>query len=165
MEKIKEILDKLEQYRNIKIIYAVEAGSRAWSLDSTDSDFDIRFVYVLKNTKSYLSLKQPKDVIDGFSDDRLYDWQGWDIMKSLRMLYQTNPSIIEWVYSPIVYLNDTSQCDFVKVARDLLEKQNRIIPLFYHYQSMAKSNFKKHIENNREVGGFLTILYLIFLII
>jgi hypothetical protein len=32
MEKVKEILEELEVKYNIKIIYAVEAGIRAWNL-------------------------------------------------------------------------------------------------------------------------------------
>lgn len=151
MEKIKEILENLEREKNIKIVFAAEAGSRAWSLDSTDSDYDIRFVYYYTNTRSYLSLKQPKDVIDGFSEDRLYDWQGWDITKALRLLSTINPGIVEWVYSPIIYLNDSTRADFPAVCRAVLEKQQRVIPLFYHYQSMAKSNYKKHIDGKNKV--------------
>lgn len=154
MEKIKGILEDLEKNNDIKIIFACEAGSRAWNLDSIDSDYDIRFVYVRNNPRSYLSLKKLKDVIDGFSDDRLYDWQGWDITKSLDLLYKTNPSIIEWIYSPIVYLKDVSRggVDLAGSARALLEKQNKTQPLFYHYQSMAKSNYKQHIEKKQKVG-------------
>lgn len=150
MEKIKEILENLERKNDIKILYAVEAGSRAWNLESEDSDFDIRFIYRQNDAKKYISLKPLKETIDGFSEDRLYDWQGWDIKKALHLLKSMNPSIVEWIYSPIVYYSD-NEVNIREKAHELLKEQNRILPLLYHYISMAKSNYKKHIENNKNV--------------
>jgi predicted nucleotidyltransferase len=145
-------LKKLEEENDIKIIYAVEAGSRAWHLESEDSDYDIRFIYVQNNTKKYLSLTPLKETLDGFSADRLYDWQGWDIKKALKLINQINPSIVEWLYSPIVYhQSEYANLDFVSQAKSLLKEQKRITPLLYHYRSMAKTNFKTHIENKKEV--------------
>ena len=158
MEKIKEILENLETKNNIKIIYAVEAGSRAWGLDSIDSDFDIRFIYVNRKSQSYVSLKVIKETIDGFSEDRVYDWQGWDITKTLRLIHAMNPTIVEWLYSPIVYKNE-SESSFPEHARKLVEEQKRILPLLYHYKSMAKSNYKAHIENKPKV-----IIYIYFVL-
>ncbi len=78
MEKVGDILKELESTHNIQIIFAVEAGSRAWKLESQDSDYDIRFIYIHKDVKKYLSLENidRKQTIDGFSEDRVYDWQG-----------------------------------------------------------------------------------------
>ena len=41
-EKIIEELNKIEKIENVKIIYAVESGSRAWGFAGTDSDYDVR---------------------------------------------------------------------------------------------------------------------------
>lgn len=150
MEKVKDILNQLEEKHQINIIYAVEAGSRAWGIESEDSDYDIRFIFIYKDHKKYISLKQTKDVIDGFSEDRIYDWQGFDITKALRLLSQMNPSVTEWVYSPIVYKN-VQDYNFNIHASKLLIEQNRIFPLLYHYRSMAKSNFKAHIDKKENV--------------
>ena len=148
MEKISEILKDLEKKYDIEIIYAVEAGSRAWSLESEDSDYDIRFIYKQKNNKKYLSLRQAKETIDGFSEDRLYDWQGWDIIKALRHIHQMNPSITEWIYSPIKYIDNK---EFRTSMENLLKEQKRISPLLHHYRSMGKSNYKAHIQNKTNV--------------
>ena len=43
---IKNLLLQLEKDNNIKIIFAVESGSRVWGMDSKDSDYDIRGVYL-----------------------------------------------------------------------------------------------------------------------
>lgn len=150
MEILKNLLKDLESKHNIDILFACEAGSRAWGFASTDSDFDFRFVYKHKDKKKYLSLNEPKDTIDGFSEDRLYDWQGWEIKKALKLLMQSNPSLLEWLYSPVVYYSDGK---FVNEARAMVEKSRQLKPLLYHYKSMAKSNFMKHINNQKDVSS------------
>lgn len=147
-KKIEEILNDLEKENEIKIIYACEAGSREWSLCTGDSDYDIRFIYLFNDHRKYLSLKHKfKDTIDGFSDNRLYDWVGYDITKALKLLYQMNPNLCEWIYSSIVYKQDPNY-NFVDIARNLLMKYGKIHQLLYHYRSMAKSNYcKLFIEN------------------
>jgi len=46
-EEIKKELLRLEQQHDIKILYAVESGSRAWGFASTDSDWDVRYIHNL----------------------------------------------------------------------------------------------------------------------
>ena len=151
MEKIEGILQDLEKTNEIKILYAVEAGSRAWGFDSNDSDFDIRFIFIHENRKKYLGLNKFKESIDGFSQDRIYDWQGWDITKCLNLIKKINPTIIEWLYSPIVYYKDAEFEKTINLLKNLLIKQNRISPLLNHYKSMAKSNYISHIKGKNEV--------------
>lgn len=33
------------------------------------------------------------------------DISGWDISKTLRLLYRSNPTLFEWVSSPVVYID------------------------------------------------------------
>lgn len=51
VQKLKEI----EEKENVRIIMAIESGSRAWGFDSPDSDYDVRFIYVRKR-EDYLKL-------------------------------------------------------------------------------------------------------------
>ena len=42
LEIIKEKLKKIEEKEQVRIIHAVESGSRAWGFASPDSDYDVR---------------------------------------------------------------------------------------------------------------------------
>ena len=74
-------LNEIEEKENVKVIFAVESGSRAWGFDSADSDYDVRFIY-LRNLESYLKLEKTRDVIEWQLDETL-DINGWDLKKAL----------------------------------------------------------------------------------
>ncbi|MDY4414467.1 MAG: nucleotidyltransferase domain-containing protein [Ruminococcus sp.] len=42
---ISDKLNEIEKTQNVRIIHAVESGSRAWGFASPDSDYDVRFIY------------------------------------------------------------------------------------------------------------------------
>lgn len=152
MENIAEILESLEKQHGIKILYAAESGSRAWGMESDDSDYDIRFIYIHRSTKSYFSLIQPSKSIDGFSEDRLYDWQGWELSKAVNHLRDSNPSIVEWVHSPVVYKDIHEPLSFAEWSRKLLQDDHLVGVLLKHYFSMAKKNYLGNIEGKNEVN-------------
>ena len=90
------IVDKLheiEAEENVRILLAVESGSRAWGFASPDSDYDVRFLYV-RRAEDYLRLDAVRDVIEWPIDDEL-DINGWDLQKALRLLYKSNPTLFE----------------------------------------------------------------------
>ena len=75
-------LVEIEKEENIRILHAVESGSRAWGFASPDSDYDVRFIYV-RPKEFYLRLDKTRDVIEWQLDDTL-DINGWDISKALK---------------------------------------------------------------------------------
>ena len=87
-DKVENILQYLEDENSIKILFAVESGSRVWGMASKDSDYDIRGVYInidpIERNKSLLY--QDTKCIDGFTEDRLYDWVLWDLATFLKFL-------------------------------------------------------------------------------
>ena len=62
-EYINKQLDKIEKEKNIKILYAVEAGSRGWGFSNEDSDYDVRFIFK-RPLNDYLTINSEKYVID-----------------------------------------------------------------------------------------------------
>ena len=85
MERIiRQRLSEIEKTQNVRILFAVESGSRAWGIASPDSDYDVRFIYV-RQKNDYLRLDEFRDVIELPIDDEL-DINGWDLKKALALL-------------------------------------------------------------------------------
>ncbi len=99
--RVQEELERLERERNVKVLYACESGSRAWGFASPDSDYDVRFVYVEK-PDWFVQVDAPRDVIERPLDDEL-DVSGWELRKTLGLLRKSNPTLLEWLDSPLVY--------------------------------------------------------------
>lgn len=140
LAKLREI-DKKEK---VRILYAVESGSRGWGFESKDSDYDVRFIYI-HLLDWYLSIENKKDVIEYPVSNQL-DISGWDIKKALRLFENSNPPLYEWLKSPIVYLE---QGDFIKKLRKLIPKFYSPISNLHHYLSMARGNYKAYLTDNK----------------
>ena len=82
-KKIQIQLRRIEEEENIKILLAVESGSRAWGFASPDSDYDVRFIYI-RRMEDYLKLEKVRDVIELPMDDVL-DMNGWDFQKNIKI--------------------------------------------------------------------------------
>ncbi len=140
-DQIKETLRELERRENIRILLAVESGSRAWGFPSRDSDYDVRFIYV-RPLEHYLKLEKTRDVIELPISDML-DINGWDLNKALRLLHASNPTLCEWMSSEIVYQSDA---DFTGSFRPLLYRYFSSLKGLHHYLSMAKDNYRKYLR-------------------
>lgn len=143
MEKL--ILSKLreiENKENVRILLAVESGSRAWGFASPDSDYDVRFIYV-RNQEDYLRLEKVRDVIELPIDDIL-DINGWDLQKTLRLLYKSNPTLFEWFSSPIVYM----ETEFADKFRSIMQEYFSTKRSMYHYVSMAEGNYREFLKGD-----------------
>ena len=140
MKTIIEKLIEIEQNENVRIIMAVESGSRAWGFASPDSDYDVRFIYVRKMDE-YLRLDDQREVIE-WQLDEVFDINGWDIRKALRLFRNCNPSVYEWIGSPVVY-RTSPEFDLLKEMRTEYFSPKKSL---YHYWHMAASNYKDHLQ-------------------
>ena len=141
-----EILRRIraaENEHNVKVLFAVESGSRAWGFSSQNSDYDVRFVYVRKRDW-YMSLdvEDKRDVIEYPIVDEI-DINGWDLRKALKLFWKSNPAFIEWIQSPIVYVDDQY---FAKAVRELMPSVVASHKGIYHYLHMAKGNYREYLK-------------------
>lgn len=149
---IKSVLIQLEQRLDIKVLMAAEAGSRAWGFASPDSDYDVRFIYC-RPVDRYLTVNKRRDVLDintpeltevlrdlGIDTD-IMDFAGWDADKAVYQMSKSNPQVLEWTNSPIIY---RPNAHLVALA----EKMYNPIPVMHHYRSMAKGNFREYLQGN-----------------
>lgn len=132
--------------KGVRVLLAVESGSRAWGFASPDSDYDVRFVYVHPRDW-YVSLREPRDVIEAPLDEQLVDLAGWDVRKTLRLLLKANPALYEWLVSPITYVEDGP---FRTQAKALFEAHASRKVLASHYWSIARAQFRSEIEGAAE---------------
>ena len=138
----KEIL-RLEQEHSIKILYAVESGSRAWGFASTNSDWDVRFIYI--HAKDwYLSIDDKKDTIEQILPNDI-DLSGWELRKALKLFRKSNPPLMEWLISPIIYFENNT---FTKKLRNLSCLYFEPRTCMSHYLHMAEGNFKEYLQTD-----------------
>jgi predicted nucleotidyltransferase len=149
IEKIRQILSSIEKDEEVQILYACESGSRAWGFASADSDYDVRFIY-LRPKKWYLSinLEHKRDVIELPITSGL-DVNGWDLRKALQLFQRSNPPLLEWLGSPIVYLEKYS---VIPRMRELREICYSPIACQYHYYKMAKGNYHEYLHRESKYG-------------
>ncbi len=140
-QEIESRLRQIEQEEEVCIFYTCESGSRAWGFPSANSDYDVRFVYIHPPTW-YLSIDDKRDVIERKISD-LIDISGWDIRKALKLLRKSNPPLLEWLNSPIIY---QQRLDIVEKIRLLMPEYYSPKSCLYHYLHMAEGNFRDYLK-------------------
>lgn len=96
-------MDKFRASFDKELVLFCESGSETYGFKSETSDTDIRGIFV-ENTINLLSMRPPKDIIQGFSDDRMLDWQIFELRKFLGLLIKPNFNVLEWIYTPYQYM-------------------------------------------------------------
>ena len=137
---IQENLKDIESIHDVRILLAVESGSRAWGFESKNSDWDVRFIYVHK-PEWYLKIEEQRDVIERMDGE--IDLVGWELRKALRLLKRSNPSFLEWIYSPIVYYTDNHFLDCIRKAeKDFFNP----ISSMYHYSRIYIKHDERYLQ-------------------
>jgi hypothetical protein len=142
--QIDDRLDRVETEHGVTVLYACESGSRAWGFPSADSDYDVRVVYVHPRDW-YLSidLEQRDDTIDPPIDGAI-DLHGWDLRKALGLFRTANPTLLDWLQSPIVY----------REAPVVMDRWRELVPDYYTpraaghaYRGLARSVAEQNLAD------------------
>jgi len=136
-------IQKAEREHGVRVLLAVESGSRAWGFESPNSDYDVRFIYANRpNWYLSVNLEDKRDVIEYPIIDEI-DMNGWDVRKALRLFARSNPAFVESIQSPIVYLE---RGNFAADVRRLLPSVYSCIRGVHHYRSMARTNYRGYLK-------------------
>ncbi|BEG72522.1 nucleotidyltransferase domain-containing protein [Pseudomonas phage BRkr] len=138
-------LDRIERKYGVKIIYACESGSRGWGFASTNSDYDVRFIYV-NHPSHYVRVdNEGRDTIEEMVSKEL-DLAGWNITKTLQLAYKSNPTLLEWLNSPIVYRKNQWDYDLIRsyAIKHFIPESS-----FMHYISMAKQTKMRWLSDDK----------------
>ena len=141
-EIIRKKLEEIEKQEHVKVILAVESGSRAWGFESTDSDYDVRFIYV-REPEMYLRLDPIRDVIE-WQLDEVFDISGWDIKKALQLLYKSNPTLFELINSPIIYKETEEALELRNLANGYFDVKKSVM----HYLNMSSTTFNNYLQDD-----------------
>lgn len=142
-EEILRRIAAAEQEHNVRVLFAVESGSRAWGFASPNSDYDVRFVYVHDPSwYQAVDLEERRDVIEYPIVDDI-DINGWDVRKALRLYWKSNPAFVEWIQSPLVYVDKSV---FRAGVLNILDSVYAPEKGIYHYRSMAKTNYRGYLR-------------------
>lgn len=134
-------LRAVEAEDGVRVVFAIESGSRAWGFASPDSDFDVRFIYQHPHDW-YMSLTEKRDVIERGVDERNIDLSGWDLRKALRLMLKWNPVLHEWLISPITYVENQG---FRASLAEFYNNYANLRAIGHHYDSQARTFFRKNM--------------------
>ncbi|TWB47136.1 nucleotidyltransferase domain-containing protein [Nitrospirillum viridazoti] len=134
--RIQAELDTVERDEGVRILLAIESGSRGWRFPSLDSDYDVRFLY-MRPLSRYLTVTDPRDVIER-PVDAVFDVSGWDLRKAFQLALRSNAVLVEWLCSPVRYREvgpaAARLLDFARTNVDLTG-------IAYHYDRQARRMF------------------------
>jgi predicted nucleotidyltransferase len=138
-----DVLTRIERQHDVRVLFACESGSRGWGFASPDSDYDVRFVYV-NRLSWHLTVEAGRDVIEQPISGEL-DVNGWDLRKALQLLRDSNPTLLEWLRSPILYCQEEAWASRLRtLAEDLFSP----VRGYHHYVSMARKNLREHLYHD-----------------
>ena len=150
---IVEHLANLMQQHNCTLLFAGESGSRAWGLQSPDSDYDVRCIYA-HPAHWYLSIEDHRETIETvFPND--IDIAGYELRKALRLFSTCNIPINEQIQNSVSYGGDPS---FVERLRALIPTYFNKKRALFHYANIAAQTMP-------QIQGLSTGLHRIFYLI
>ncbi|SKA58068.1 hypothetical protein SAMN02745213_00333 [Succinivibrio dextrinosolvens DSM 3072] len=156
-EEIQCHLVEIERKHDVRILFAIESGSRAWGFASPDSDYDVRFIYV-KQPEAYFNLGKAEDTLEYYPTAEM-DMVGWDLGKYLKLIYKSNSVAFEWANSPIVYRNTD---EWEQIAGHIKVYFNPKASI-YHYYGEGAHIFKAN-ESNSTIS-YKSYLYILRVIL
>jgi len=124
------------------VIYRCVTGSRAYGLETEESDTDRRGVYLASADLQWSLFGAPAQF-----EDSAGQWTLWELQKFLTMALKANPNILECLYSPLVE-------KVTALGEELLSLRERFLSqmIFQTFNGYAMSQFKK-IEQDRRARG------------
>jgi predicted nucleotidyltransferase len=153
-DRITDLLRQVEERYDVKVLMAVESGSRAWGFASPDSDFDVRFVYQ-EPLERVIRLFPGRDVIEEMTPYHPdgtgvpIDLVGWSLTKTLRLAVASNPQLCEWARGTVTYLSDP---EFTPELRRLTSQSSPRV-LAHHYRGLAKKTGLDYLSGPEDPVG------------
>ncbi|HTI71617.1 MAG TPA: nucleotidyltransferase domain-containing protein [Candidatus Limnocylindria bacterium] len=125
------------------VIYRCVVGSRAYGLETDESDTDRRGIY-LAPAELHWSLFGAPEQFEDYAAQSCY----WELQKFLVMALKANPNILECLYSPLVEKTGELGSELLAMRDAFLSQM-----IFQTFNGYALSQFKKIEQDRRNHGG------------
>ena len=146
-------LANLMQQHGCRLLFAGESGSRAWGLQSPDSDYDVRCLYA-HPPHWYFSIEDRRETFETvFPDD--IDIAGYELRRALRLFSTCNVPINEQILNPISYGGDPV----------FLERMRALIPVYFNKNRTLLHYTNAAAQAMTQVQGLSIGLHRIFYVI
>jgi len=124
------------------VMYRCIIGSRAFGLDTDDSDTDRRGFYLAPATVQW-SLAGAPEQLERPETQETY----WELQKFLMMALKANPNVLECLYTPLIET-------VTPLAQELLDMRDIFLSRFIYqtYNGYVLSQFKKLEQDLRTKG-------------
>jgi hypothetical protein len=124
------------------VIYRCVIGSRAYGLESDESDIDRRGVYLAPADLQWSLFGAPEQFEDNATQSCY-----WELQKFLTMALKANPNILECLYSRIVEKVTSIGEELLSIREGFLSQM-----IFQTFNGYAVSQFKKIEQDLRNSG-------------
>lgn len=150
-DKIMTLLHDLEKQHNIRILMAVNYGSRCFGYSSSESDWDVRFIYV-HQPEWYFSIVKTEDVIELMIEEEHLDIEGYDLKKALNLLARTNPIESDWLHANDYYILDE---DFLQTMLAFESQCYNSHHAMYHFYSISVKHNQRYLDKEVTLKRFI----------
>jgi predicted nucleotidyltransferase len=159
VDAIQARLQAAEREQGVRILYAVESGSRGWGFASKDADFDVRFIYV-HEPEWYLGVapEEKRDVLElgvEMTPAGELDINGWELRKALKLFRLSNPPLLEWLSSPISYREEGPLASLLRTAAPSCVSPIRT---WRHYRGMMEKSRTRYREKKTSIKAWFRLL-------
>lgn len=125
------------------VVYRCIVGSRAYGLDTEESDTDLRGVYLAPAEMQWSLFGTPEQ----FEDNEAQTCY-WELQKFLIMALKANPNVLECLYSPLVDKMTPTGEGLLALRESFLSQM-----IFQTFNGYALSQFKKLEQDLRNQGA------------
>jgi len=142
-DDIEAALANIEVGQRCRILFACEAGNRAWGFPAAEEASEVRFIYMHPQAW-YLTVFPGMESIAMPLPDGL-DVSGWELRKALQLFADCDPALFEWLDSPLVYRDEEG----------LAEQLRSLVPTYFnpvkglrHYMGLARKMAGQHLQTD-----------------
>ena len=150
-DRILQLLKDIEQKHNVKVLLAVNSGSRCFGYASEGSDWDVRFIYVHR-PEWHFSIAKTEDVIELMLEEEHLDVEGYDLKKALTLLAKTNPIESDWLHANDHYILDE---DFLQAMLSFESQCYNSHHAMYHFYSISVKHNQRYLEQEVTLKRFI----------